>query len=54
MAFTSAELANIADASLDYYIQKGSVLSQTLADKPLLAAMDARQHHLAPAVTRNL
>ena len=27
---------------MDYYIQKGSVLSQTLADKPLLAAMDGK------------
>lgn len=42
MAFTSAELANIANAALDYYIEKGKVLSQTLADKPLLSAMDGK------------
>jgi hypothetical protein len=38
MAFTSAELDNIANAALDYYI-KGQPLSQTIQDKPLLTAM---------------
>ena len=41
MAFSSAELANIANAALDYYIDKGSVYSQSLQDKPLLKAMDS-------------
>tara|TARA_B000000609_G_scaffold18874_1_gene11659 strand:+ start:6121 stop:7173 length:1053 start_codon:yes stop_codon:yes gene_type:complete len=40
MAFTSAELANIANAALDYYIDKGTVYANSLQDKPLLAAMD--------------
>jgi len=40
MAFSSAELANIANAALDYYIDKGKVYANTLQDKPLLAAMD--------------
>ena len=41
MAFTTAELDNIANAALDYYIDKGNVYSQSLADKPLLQAMDS-------------
>ncbi|MGB0467551.1 MAG: phage major capsid protein [Pontibacterium sp.] len=41
MAFTQAELDNIANAALDYYIDKGNVYSQSLADKPLLQAMDS-------------
>ena len=41
MAFSSAELANIANAALDYYIDKGNVYSQSLQDKPLLKAMDS-------------
>tara|TARA_R110000850_G_scaffold47759_1_gene119044 strand:+ start:2137 stop:3189 length:1053 start_codon:yes stop_codon:yes gene_type:complete len=41
MAFSSAELDNIANAALDYYINKGGVYSQSLQDKPLLKAMDA-------------
>ena len=40
MAFSSAELANIANAALDYYIDKGNVYSQSLQDKPLLKAID--------------
>ncbi len=40
MAFSSAELANIANAALDYYIDKGTVYANSLQDKPLLAAMD--------------
>ena len=42
MAFSSAELANIANAALDYYINKGDAISQSLADKPLLKAIDAK------------
>jgi hypothetical protein len=42
MAFTQAELDNIANAALDYYIDRGKVYSQSLADKPLLAAMDGK------------
>lgn len=38
MAFTSAELDNIANAALDYYIRQ-QPLSQTIQDKPLLSAM---------------
>jgi len=41
MAFTQAELDNIANAALDYYIDKGNVYSQSLQDKPLLKAMDS-------------
>jgi|TARA_R110002072_G_scaffold29439_2_gene93073 hypothetical protein len=40
MAFSSAELSNIANAALDYYIDKGNVYSQSLQDKPLLKAVD--------------
>lgn len=42
MAFSSAELANIANAALDYYIDRPNVYSQTLQDKPLLQKMDSK------------
>ena len=42
MAFSSGELTNIANAALDYYIDKGTVYSQTLADKPLLNMIDKK------------
>lgn len=42
MAFSQAEIDNIANAALDYYISKGSVFSSTIQDKPLLAALDAK------------
>jgi hypothetical protein len=40
MALTSAELSNISSAALDYYINRGNVMSQSIQDKPLFAAMD--------------
>lgn len=42
MAFSSAELSNIANAALDYYIDRGTVMSQTIQNKPLLKAMDSK------------
>jgi len=39
-ALTANELANVANAALDYYIDKGTVYAQSLQDKPLLAAME--------------
>lgn len=42
MAFTTPEIDNIANAALDYYIEKGSVFSSTIQDKPLLAALDKK------------
>jgi len=42
MAFTQAEIDNIANAALDYYIEKGNVFSSTIQDKPLLAQMDKK------------
>ena len=39
-ALTSAELTNISNAALDWYINKGNVMSQTIQEKPLFAAMD--------------
>jgi hypothetical protein len=39
MAFTTAELNNIANAALDYHI-KGPALAQSIQDKPLLKAME--------------
>jgi len=38
MPFTAPQLANIANAALDFYI-KGDALDQIVQDKPLLAAM---------------
>jgi hypothetical protein len=40
MAFTMAELGNIANAALDYHI-KGPALAQSIQDKPLLKAMES-------------
>ena len=40
MAFSQAELDNIANAVLDYYVDKGNVYAQSLQDKPTLAAFD--------------
>tara|TARA_R100000458_G_scaffold35913_1_gene33295 strand:- start:634 stop:1683 length:1050 start_codon:yes stop_codon:yes gene_type:complete len=40
MAFSSDETANIANAVLEYYIDRGTVWSQSLQDKPLLQALD--------------
>lgn len=42
MSFTIAQLENIANASLDFYL-KGQPLSQEIQDKPLLAAMKSAQ-----------
>tara|TARA_R100001463_G_scaffold19946_3_gene48865 strand:+ start:2331 stop:3386 length:1056 start_codon:yes stop_codon:yes gene_type:complete len=42
MAFQQAELDMISRAALDYFIDRGTVYSQTLQDKPLLAAMDKK------------
>lgn len=41
MAFTTDELANIANSSLEYYIDKGTVFTQHVQNKPLLRAFDA-------------
>jgi len=39
-ALTTAQLANVANAALDYYVDKGKITSSLLEDKPLLAAME--------------
>lgn len=36
MAFTSAELDNIANAAIDFHLAKGTVFSSTIQEKPLL------------------
>lgn len=41
MAFTAAEIANIANSALDFYIEKGEVEAQNIQDKPLVKAFDA-------------
>ena len=40
MALTANELTNISNAALDWYINKGNVMSQVIQDKPLFNAMD--------------
>lgn len=42
MPFTAAELANIANATLDHYV-RGQPLSQTIQEKPLYNAMRQKQ-----------
>jgi hypothetical protein len=43
MPFTLQELENIANAAIDFHMERGNVKSQTLQDKPLLAAMKRNQ-----------
>lgn len=42
MPFTAQELSNIANAALDFYI-KGPAMSQSIQEKPTLAAFKAKQ-----------
>ncbi|MBL4766291.1 MAG: phage major capsid protein [Rhodobacteraceae bacterium] len=42
MAFTAGELANIANAALDFYI-KGPAMKQTIQDRPLYDAVRTKQ-----------
>jgi hypothetical protein len=42
MPFTAAELANIANAAMDFYI-KGQALAQTMQERPLLKALKPAQ-----------
>lgn len=46
MPFTAGEIASYTNAALDMYI-KGAPLSQTIQDKPLLAAVKAKQKTFA-------
>jgi hypothetical protein len=39
MPFTAQELENIANSTLDFFVNRGKVEAQTLQDKPLLAKM---------------
>lgn len=43
MPFTVQELNNIANAAMDYHLDKGKVHSQTIQEKPLLRRMKAAQ-----------
>jgi len=43
MAFTAGELASIANASLDFYYQKGGQFDQTIQEKPLLNLFETRK-----------
>jgi len=40
MAFSTAELDNIANAALDFYLNKGDVFQQSLQSRPLVALME--------------
>jgi len=43
MPFTTQELENIANGAIDLHLNRGKVKSQTLQDKPMLAAMRAKE-----------
>jgi hypothetical protein len=43
MAFTAGEIASIANASLDYYFNKGGQFDQTIQNKPLLNLLEGRK-----------
>lgn len=40
MSFTAGELANIANASLDFYFNKGGLFDQAIQNKPLLKKLE--------------
>ena len=40
MPFTAAELANIANSTLDFYLEKGRVAKQNVQDKPMMQAFE--------------
>lgn len=42
MAFTTQELENIANATLDHHLERGKIYSQTVQDKPLLKKFDEK------------
>lgn len=42
MPFTADEIANINNASLEFYIDKGKVFSQNIQNKPMLKAFQAK------------
>jgi hypothetical protein len=42
MAFTTGEIANIANAALDYYLDKGDTFKNTIQAKPLLEMMERK------------
>lgn len=41
MSFTAAELSNIANAVLDYHMDKGKVFAQNIQSKPMFEAFDS-------------
>lgn len=41
MPYTAAELANINNSALDFYIEKGELEAQNIQDKPMMRAFDA-------------
>jgi hypothetical protein len=41
MPFTAAELANITNSALDYYMDKGKVFAQNIQSKPMLDAFES-------------
>jgi hypothetical protein len=42
MPFTANELTNIANASLDYYLNKGKSFDQVIQNKPLISVMEGK------------
>lgn len=42
MAFTAGEVANIANAALDFYLNRGDTFKQTIQSKPLLNKFERR------------
>lgn len=43
MAFSGAEITNIANAALDFYFNKGGLFAQTIQARPLLDKMERRK-----------
>ncbi len=47
MPFTVQELENVANATLDFHIDQGTVYSQSIQNKPLLKAFDAKTKYFS-------
>jgi hypothetical protein len=43
VAFTLQEIENIANAAIDFHFKRGTIFSQTIQNKPLLKALQAKQ-----------
>ena len=46
MSFTLQEVENIANAAIDFHFKRGTIFSQTIQNKPLLKALQAKEKEI--------